>query len=438
MCSLVSGGSDGSIRLWDLEQAGNPAASHTYKPIAQIGRSGQEESSVGSSRATSSRAGPPPRPGTHRFGITHLSFYPFDSAAFLSTSYDQTLKVWSTETASLSGSFSLGATCYTHAISPIASHLLVACGTQFPAVRLVDLRSSASIQSLVAPGGAGGEAGAVLSVAWSPRHEHVLASGSVDGAVRIWDIRKANGLVSLLDKEDSLGITHMGRSARPERGDGGTEADASLNALRERGIRASAKAHAGPVNSHTWTDDGAFIISAGHDRRIRVWDAATGANTLVNFGPTVQNSQASTVHMFTSPTGLTQPGGELLLWPNETEILLCDLHSGEIVTRLRPVGQALVDPLSSRGKNRVTSVVWRAAGGVSGSMGVVMGGRNAPGGIYSGHLDGQIRAWLPAVEGLEDEGEWGAEEVTETAAPRKRKALDDVVRSLTGRQIRYS
>jgi hypothetical protein len=118
--------------------------------------------------------------------------------------------------------------------------------------------------------------------------------------------------------------------------------------------------------------------------------------------------------------------------------LLCDLHSGEIVTRLRPVGQALVDPLSSRGKNRVTSVVWRAAGGVSGSMGVVMGGRNAPGGIYSGHLDGQIRAWLPAVEGLEDEGEWGAEEVTETAAPRKRKALDDVVRSLTGRQIRYS
>lgn len=86
--------------------------------------------------------------GPHKFGITHLSFYPFDAAAFLSTSYDQTLKVWSTETACVSGSFALGSKAYTHAISPVAGHVLVACGTQHPAVRLVDLRSGANVQSL--------------------------------------------------------------------------------------------------------------------------------------------------------------------------------------------------------------------------------------------------------------------------------------------------
>lgn len=89
--------------------------------------------------------------GPHKFGITHLSFYPFDAAAFLSTSYDQTLKVWSTETARVSGSFALGSKASTHAISPVAGHVLVACGTQHPAVRLVDLRSGANVQSLGKP-----------------------------------------------------------------------------------------------------------------------------------------------------------------------------------------------------------------------------------------------------------------------------------------------
>lgn len=434
MLSLVSGGSDGSIRLWDLEQARNPHQSHIYRPAAEVNRSEQDIAG-----ASSHRAGPAARPSAHRFGITHLSFLPFDSDGFLSTSWDQTLKAWSTETGRLSGSFSLGAKVYTHATSPIASHLLVACGTQFPAVRLVDLQSTATIQSLVAPGGVGGSAGAVLSVAWSPRHEHVLASGSVDGAVRIWDVRKANGLIGLLDVEDSLGITSAGRAARPSTDAASAAVDTGQNMLRERGIRASAKAHTGPVNSLTWTDDGGFLISAGHDRRIRVWDAATGANTLVSFGPTIQNSQPSSVRMFVCPIGLTPAKQELLFWPNENEILLCDLHSGNIVSRLRTAGQPVAGSQADRaGKNRITSIVWRGAGGGGGSSGVVMGGRNAPGGIYSGHLDGHIRAWLPVVEGQDNEDKWGATAEGETEEPRKRKALDDAVRSLTGRQIRYT
>jgi DNA excision repair protein ERCC-8 len=67
-----------------------------------------------------------------------------------------------------------------------------------------------------------------------------------------------------------------------------------------------------------------------------------------------------------------------------------------------------------------------------------MGGRNAPGGIYSGHSEGQIRAWMPVVEGQDNEDKWDATAEGETGEPRKRKALDDVVRSLTGRQIRYT
>ncbi|KAJ9156089.1 DNA excision repair protein ERCC-8 [Pleurostoma richardsiae] len=414
---LISGGSDATIRLWDLEQCGNPNRPHTYRPVAEI------------AKAETLPGAPAGKSQAHRFGITHLSFYPFDNAAFLSSSYDQTLKLWATDSARLSGSFDIASKIYTHAISPIASHLLVACGTQHPAVRLVDLRSSAAVQSLVAPGQVGAATGAVLSVAWSPRHEHILASGAVDGSVRIWDIRRASGLVGLLDQEDSLGIVHRG-------------ADVDSGALRERGIRASAKAHSGPVNGLTWTDDGAYIVSAGHDRRIRVWDAATGANTLASFGPSIRNGQLASATMFTSPVGLTPPRGELLFWPNETEILVLDLHEGTVVTRLRGVGPSMAGVRARRGgertvKNRVTSIVWRGAGGVGGSSGVVMGGRNALGGIYSAHLDGQIRAWAPHVEGPDNEEDFGEQEDQGERA-QKRKAIDDAFRNLMGKKITFT
>lgn len=397
---LVSGGSDASIRLWDLEQCGNPAGphAHTFKPAATVRPSAQ----------------------THKFGITHLSFYPFDSAAFISTSYDQTLKLWSTQEARLSASFSLGSKIYTHAISPVASHLLVACGTQHPAVRLVDLRSGSSIQSLT------GHGGAILATAWSPRHEHVLATGSVDGTVRIWDIRRAGALIGMLDHEDSLGLYYNGL----------LEKDGHVK------MRASAKAHGAPVNGLTWTDDGSYIVSAGHDNRIRVWDAATGRNTLASFGPSIRNAQLASVTMFTSPVGLTHPGRELLFWPNETEILVCDLHNGHIITKLRGTGAAVAGVRSSKKsersvKNRISSVVWRGAGGGGGSSGVVMGGTNMPGAIFSAHLDGQIRAWAPQLGGMDEDDEDSLAEAGEERS-KKRKLLNDVYKSFMGQKITFT
>ncbi|KAK0616039.1 WD40-repeat-containing domain protein [Bombardia bombarda] len=440
---LISGGSDATIKLWDLEACGNPTPSHTYRPIASIPRAPAPASAPAPAAAADS---PSPSAGSssrgHRFGITHLSFYPFDSAAFLSSSFDQTLKLWSTETATPSGSFNLGAKVYTHAVSPIASHLLVACGTQHPAVRLVDLRSAAAVQSLVSPGQVGGSAGTTLAVAWSPVHEHVLASGSVDGAVRIWDVRRSNGLVGLLDQEDSLGLLHPGRGRGPATVDTGSISPGMVE-VQGRGIRASARAHNGPVNGLTWTDDGAYVVSAGHDRRIRVWDAATGANTLASFGPAVRNSHVGSLTMFVSPVGLTPPKKELLFFPNETEILVMDLHEGTTVSRLRGMGPAVAAVRAQSGgertiKNRLTSIVWRGAGGGGSSSGTVMGGTNAAGGIYSGHLDGQIRAWLPQLEGLDEEdGDDSSEKATAVLA-KKRKVLDDAFRSLMGRQITFT
>ncbi|CAN8105779.1 unnamed protein product [Discula destructiva] len=412
---LISGGADATIKLWDLEQCGNPNYPHTYKPLGTINRS------EGGTHA-------------HKFGITQLSFFPIDPDAFLSSSYDQTLKLWATQGAQLSGSWNLGSKMYTHAISPIADHLLVACGLAHPAVRLVDLRSNAAVKTLVAPGQVS-SGGAVLSLAWSPRHEHILASGTLDGAVRIWDIRRASSLVGLLDQEDSVGIFARRGEANPH----------GARDPWTRGYRLSAKAHAGPVNGLTWSDDGAYIVSAGHDRRIRVWDAATGANTLASFGPSIRNGQLANVPMFVSPSGLTPPKKELLFWPNESELLVMELHEGTVVTRLRAPGSPFAGVRTNRAGersvlNRITSLVWRGSGGYggNGSIGPVPGGTAASGAIYSGQTDGQIRAWMPEV--LEDDGETELDEDDKDQEGRKRKrtAIDDAVRSMSGKNITFT
>ncbi|UNI20640.1 hypothetical protein JDV02_006712 [Purpureocillium takamizusanense] len=403
---LVSGGAEGAIKIWDLEESGNPHRPHAYRPVATIARSARDQ-----------------RGGGHSHGVTHLDFYPFDPDAFLSSSYDKRLKLWSTQRGALSAEFDLNATIYSHATSPVADHLLVACATQHSNVRLVDLKSGSAVQALVAHGGP------VLCAAWSPRREHILASGHADGKVRIWDTRRAGGVVAQLDQEDSLGVVHRFRHA----------AAAGADWDRVPHFRAAAQAHDEAVNGLQWTDDGRYIVSAGLDRRIRVWDAATGANTLASFGSLVQNQHAKTASIVVTPSGLAD-GRELLFWANDQEILVMDLHEGSLVTRLRSPGSS--NPVGPRGsemgRNRITTVAWRGVGGGGRQMGSAMGGGNAVGGIYSAHLDGQIRAWMPQIPGPDDIDETEDLDEDEEVRRKKRKAVDDAYRSLMGRQITFT
>jgi len=67
-----------------------------------------------------------------------------------------------------------------------------------------------------------------------------------------------------------------------------------------------------------------------------------------------------------------------------------------------------------------------------------MGGRNTPGGIYSGHMDGQIRVWMPQLEGDDAEDEDHATEEQAEARAKKRKTFDDAYRSLMGTRITFT
>jgi DNA excision repair protein ERCC-8 len=283
---------------------------------------------------------------------------------------------------------------------------MVACATQHPAVRLVDLVSGSSVQALA------GHQGAIIALAWSPTSEHILASGGVDGTVRLWDIRKSSSQLGVLDAEDSTGITGfdgMGHGARS----------------RTRG-----KSHQGAVNGLKWTDDGSYIISAGHDDRVRVWDAALGANTLASFGPILKNGHLSHLPLAITPTTSMEPMKEVLYYPNEKEILMFELHQGKLLKRLRVPGPAIASVRSRTGerniKSRITALAFRGRAD----------------GIYSAHTDGQIRAWMPRSleDDILDREEDTAKRLIEDETPdgkRKRQVLDSVFKDLTRQKISF-
>ena len=253
----------------------------------------------------------------------------------------------------------------------------------------------------------------MLSVAWSPREEYILASGGVDGTVRLWDIRRSGGSLGLLDSEDSVGITGedgFGKGARAQ----------------DRG-----KAHVGPVNGVVWTDGGDHIVTAGHDERVRVWEAATGANALAHFGPIIKNTHLSTLLPLLAPSSLVPQGKQVMFFPNEKEILMFDLFHGTLFKRLRAPGVAVAQAKGSAGqrniRNRVTALAWRA-GDVE---------------LYSAHSDGVIRAWMPRTrEEVEldedDEADPNEGDPEEESRKRKRQALEDVYRDLTRQKITFN
>lgn len=309
----------------------------------------------------------------HTHGITHASFMNTDSAFLLTSSYDHTLKAIDSLSLTPTHSYNLGSSIYHHALSPLASHFVVAAALHHPAVRLVDLRTRSAVQAL-----AGHAAAAVLALAWSPVAAHTLASAGADGTVRLWDIRRSAACLGLLDQDD-----HVGLGGTDERGNGARP--------RDRGT-----AHRGAANAVVWTPDGRYLVTAGHDARIRVWESWGGRNTLVSFGPRVRNGRVGRVGMVVA--------GEVLLWPNEGEVLVFEVMEGTLVGRLR-----------AGGKGGIRALAWRA-GEVE---------------VLSAHGDGAVRSWRTRTRGdaAAEEDEEDENEAGRQGRKRKREVLEAVGRA---------
>uniref|UniRef100_A0A8C5QKW3 DNA excision repair protein ERCC-8 n=1 Tax=Leptobrachium leishanense TaxID=445787 RepID=A0A8C5QKW3_9ANUR len=274
---MLSGGADGIIVLYDLANL-TKSPSYTCKAICKVGKS---------------------HPDMHKFSVETVQWYPHDTGIFTSSSFDKTLKTWDTNSLQLAEVFHFEGTVYSHHMSPLATkHSLIAVGTKGPKVQLCDLNSGSCSHILQ------GHRGEVLAVRWSPRYDYILATASADSKVKLWDVRKATGCLMTLDR-------HNGEKSK--------SSSETINT-----------AHNGRVNGLCFTSDGLHLLTVGTDDRMRLWNSASGVNTLVNYGKVCNDSRKSV--KFTVSEGCSP---DFVFVPCDGTIALYTIYSGEKISVLR-------------------------------------------------------------------------------------------------------
>ena len=276
---LLSAGGDGLVGLYDLASPINSRAL-AAKPLYQ-----------------------PPTGHEHTGAVVCVSWYPFDTGLFVSGGAEGKVGVWDTNSFTMAHSFSLGGVVHAARMSSCATtHALIATGSASQNVRLCDMNSGAFSHTLL------GHSAEVLTVEWHPRNEFQLATGSSDKTVRVWDIRRAGALLTM---------------------DQYNQTDTRLNRkyidVRDNHAKRDVAAHDGPVHCLRYTPDGSYLLSAGTDRKVRLWDSTSARNSLVNF------AEASSAHRI-NRFALSQDGRHLF-YPQGSALLQLDVHSGRLLQR---------------------------------------------------------------------------------------------------------
>lgn len=285
----------------------------------------------------------------HKYAVSSAIWYPVDTGLFITGSYDHFVNVWDTNTTQVVVNFKMPGKVYKTAMSTLStSHTLIAVGTEDVQVRLCDITSGAFAHTL------SGHRDGVMTVEWSASSEWVLITGGCDGAIRFWDIRRAGCFQVLNQSRTQLGrrppllkrsmltkesSTKM-RAAQKKLVNGSGSGQLPIGRLSSKGpmkqklhpgmlsTQDRATAHYGAVTGLKVTEDGMYLLSAGSDSRLRLWDIESGCDTLVNF---------ETVRLQTSrPIQLaTTQDSALVFVPCMRVVKAFDMWSGNAHTILR-------------------------------------------------------------------------------------------------------
>jgi DNA excision repair protein ERCC-8 len=259
---------------------------------------------------------------THKYSITCVQWYTHDTGMFISSSLDKYVKIWDTNELQVACQYYMSNKIYMFDQSPISvQHATIAVASAHPHVRLIDMKSGSTAQTLV------GHKSDVLCVRWSPSNQYILATGSKDQCIKLWDIRKAGWL-------HSYDMFHTKRS---------TTATTSMQQQQQQPIHVfnrkfttdklrsdtrTAPSHNGSITDLEFTPDGIYLLSSGTDNQVRKWHVQSGENTLVTY-PNISNTADTMHHNF-----VLDQTGTIMYHANGSQIGVYNVESGASIGML--------------------------------------------------------------------------------------------------------
>jgi WD40 repeat protein len=354
----------------------------------------------------------------HTSRVTSVAFSP-DRQRLASASEDQTVKVWDAHTGQEIHSLR-GHTGTVWSVTFSCDGQRLVSGSADKTIRVWDAQTGQEIRTLK------GHTAAVRSVAFSPDSKR-LASASADGSVKVWDAQTGQETPTLKGHTGSVRSVAFSRDGKRMVSGGGdlfkageikvSDAQTGENilylpmnlswvysmafspmaaffsttaALRPQGVR-------GTVTSVVFSPDGKRLASGSRDQTVKVWDAATGQQTLTLYGHT-----GGVYSVAFSPDGQRLASGSedqtVKVWDAATgqQILTLKGHTGGVWSvAFSPDGKRLAS-----GSADETVKVWDAATGqqtltLRGHTGFVRSVAFSPDGkhLASGSADDTVKVW---------------------------------------------
>ncbi|MFC9333024.1 TIR domain-containing protein [Arthrobacter sp. NPDC057009] len=277
---VVSGGDDGTLRLWDVKTGrafGDPLTGHkdavTSVAFSRDGGhmvSGGDDGTLRLWDVKTGRALGKPLTG-HKDAVTSVAFSP-DGRRILSGSSDATLRLWDAKTVRAFGEPLTGhkEAVTSVAFSPDGRRAL--SGSRDAMVRPWDSTTGRAAGKPMQ-----GHKGTVTSVAFSPDGRRAV-SGGADGTVRVWDPQTGRAVGEPMVGNNRGAVTSVAFSPDGRRiASGGNDTTLRLwEPDPGRGVGQPMTGHKDAVGSVAFSPDGRRILSGGNDGTLRVWNPDTG------------------------------------------------------------------------------------------------------------------------------------------------------------------